>query len=178
MQHEFTERQRQYLAFIHRYTVKHGVAPSFEEIGTHFGTTAPSVNNMIKTLCARDLLARVPGVARSLRVLVPASRLGESELDSHRRRAPTPRPAGVSPADAAAAAAIAALDVLMPRLEDNSDAPRVVLEVARASAASLIQMGASAEEVEEVVRRLTAEVARWMPDGKAIRIVKRRWMRR
>ena len=71
MHQEFTERQRQYLAFIHRYTVKHGIAPSFEEIGTHFGTTAPSVNNMIKTLCARDLLTRVPGVARSLRVLVP-----------------------------------------------------------------------------------------------------------
>jgi len=84
----------------------------------------------------------------------------------------------VSPADAAAAAAIAALDVLMPRLEDNRDAPRIVLETARASAASLIQMGASAEDVEEVVRRVTAEVARWMPDGKGIRIVKRRWKRR
>ena len=71
----FTARQGQYLSFIHGFIVKHGVAPSFEEIGVHFGTTPPSVNNMIKTLDERGLLSRVPGVARSLRVLVPVAEL-------------------------------------------------------------------------------------------------------
>ena len=70
----FTARQGEYLTFIHRYTEKFGVAPSFEDVGNHFGTTPPSVNNMIKTLCARGLLSKLPGVARSMRVLVPASR--------------------------------------------------------------------------------------------------------
>jgi DNA-binding MarR family transcriptional regulator len=47
------------------------VPPSFEEIGRHFGTRAPSVNSMVKTLEARGFLTRVPGQARTLRVLVP-----------------------------------------------------------------------------------------------------------
>jgi repressor LexA len=55
----FTARQGQYLSFIHGFIVKHGVAPSFEEIGVHFGTTPPSVNNMIKTLDERGFLSRV-----------------------------------------------------------------------------------------------------------------------
>ncbi|MEO8382834.1 MAG: hypothetical protein ABI779_24460 [Acidobacteriota bacterium] len=80
----FTARQGEYLTFIHRYAQRFGVAPSFEEIGAHFGTTPPSVNNMIKTLCARGLLSRLPGVARSLRVLVPPSQLPESEFGPSR----------------------------------------------------------------------------------------------
>ncbi len=82
----FTARQGEYLAFIHRYTQKFGVAPSFEDIGRHFGTTPPSVNNMIKTLCARGLLARQPGVARSLRVVVPEWSLPESEFGGKREK--------------------------------------------------------------------------------------------
>src|SRR6266851_6759129 len=80
----FTARQGEYLSFIHRYTQKRGVAPSFEEIGAHFGTTPPSVNNMIKTLCARGLLSKLPYVARSLRVLVPESQLPEGEFGASR----------------------------------------------------------------------------------------------
>ncbi len=49
---EFTARQGQFLAFIHGFTLKNGYAPSFEQIGAHFGITAPSVNTMIKTLGA------------------------------------------------------------------------------------------------------------------------------
>src|SRR5260370_29344903 len=80
----FTARQGEYLTFIHRYTEKFGVAPSFEDVGNHFGTTPPSVNNMIKTLCARGLLSKLPGVARSMRVLVPASQLPEGEVGASR----------------------------------------------------------------------------------------------
>src|SRR3989442_13955835 len=77
---QFTARQGQFLAFIHGFTVKHGYAPSFEQIGAHFGVTAPSVNSMIKMLDRRGLLSRLPGVARSLRVLVPAAALPGSEF--------------------------------------------------------------------------------------------------
>src|SRR5580704_10361407 len=41
-----TARQREYLSFIKAFTDRWGVPPSFEEIGRHFETTAPSVNGM------------------------------------------------------------------------------------------------------------------------------------
>ena len=71
---EPTARQGQFLSFILGFTDKRGYAPSYEEIGWHFGLTAPSVNSMIKMLERRGFLSRMPGVARSLRVLVPAGR--------------------------------------------------------------------------------------------------------
>ena len=33
----FTVRQGEYLSFIHSYTTKVGVSPSFEDIARHFG---------------------------------------------------------------------------------------------------------------------------------------------
>ena len=75
-----THRQGQFLSFIRGYTVRHGIAPSFEDIGAHFGVTAPSVNSMIKTLERNGLLTRVPGAARTLRVVVPASLLPDGEF--------------------------------------------------------------------------------------------------
>ncbi len=66
-----TARQAEYLAFIRAFTKRWGVPPSFEDIGRHFMTTPPSVNNMIKTLEARGFLTRIPGQARTLRVIVP-----------------------------------------------------------------------------------------------------------
>ena len=61
------------MAFIESFTALFGVAPSFAEIGEKFRTTPPTVNSMIKTLESRGFLARVPGEARTLRVLVPTS---------------------------------------------------------------------------------------------------------
>jgi hypothetical protein len=65
-----TARQAEYLAFIRAFTQRWGIPPSFEEIGRHFMTTAPSVNSMVKMLEARGFLTRIPGAARTLRVLV------------------------------------------------------------------------------------------------------------
>lgn len=155
-----------------------GVAPSFEEIGTHFGTTPPSVNNMIKTLCARGLLSRLPGVARSLRVLVPVSLPPEGELGSARgklrARSNTAVPSTV---DVAALAATAVLDVLMPHVADD-EAARLVAEAARAVRSSLAAAGASSEEALEAGRRVSAEVARWMPRGRGLYLRRKRWTRR
>jgi hypothetical protein len=50
-----------------------GIPPSFDEIARHFAISTPSVNNMVKALEQRGFLARVPGQARTLRVLVPVS---------------------------------------------------------------------------------------------------------
>jgi hypothetical protein len=66
-----TPRQAEYLDFIRAFTKRWGVPPSFEEIGQHFMTTPPSVNSMIKLLDARGFLTRIPGQARTLRVIIP-----------------------------------------------------------------------------------------------------------
>lgn len=176
----FTARQGQYLAYIHRFTTRRGVAPSFEEIGAHFGTTAPSVNGMIKMLERRGLLSRVPGVARSLRVLVPTSELPEGDFGSGARGAPSARPAdpAVPLEDAAVAAAIAILELLLPRLAAGEDASRLVLEGAEAVQASLATAGLSGERTQQVAARVAAEAARWQPGGRGTILRRRRWTRR
>ena len=88
----FTARQDEYLSFIHSYTTKVGVPPSFEDIARHFGTAPPNVNGMIKTLERRGSLSRIPGVARSLRVLVPPEVLRDLRSPPIGGDAPTPRP--------------------------------------------------------------------------------------
>jgi SOS-response transcriptional repressor LexA len=175
----FTARQGEYLTFIHRYTQKFGVAPSFEEIGTHFGTTPPSVNNMIKTSCARGLLSRLPGVARSLRVLVPPSLLPEGGFGSPRGKSSARSNAAVpSAADVASEAAKAVLDVLMPHVADAGLAAGLVVEAAQAVQTSLAAAGASSDEAQEAGRRVSAEVARWMLPGRGLYLRRKRWLRR
>jgi hypothetical protein len=74
----FTPTQGRYLAFIHRYMTKYGVAPAEADIQRHFLVSAPSVNAMMQTLTRRRLISRVPGVARSIRLLVPPEELRQS----------------------------------------------------------------------------------------------------
>jgi len=67
--------QGQYLAFIRTYTLIHREAPAEADMQRFFGVTPPSVHNMVLTLAERGLIERVPGKARSLRVLVPSEEL-------------------------------------------------------------------------------------------------------
>jgi repressor LexA len=159
----FTARQGEYLAFIHRYTQKFGVAPSFEDIGRHFGTTPPSVNNMIKTLCARGLLARLPGVARSLRVVVPEWLLPESEFGGGRERSSArANTAALPAADVAVIAATAVLDAVMPHVAFDGPAAGLAAAVAQTVRSLLQAAGASSGEAMEAGRRVSEEVALWM----------------
>jgi DNA-binding MarR family transcriptional regulator len=66
----FTPLQGQYLAFIRAYTLIHRAAPSEAEMQRFFGVTPPSVHRMVLLLEERGWVQRVPGKARSLRVLV------------------------------------------------------------------------------------------------------------
>jgi repressor LexA len=66
----FTEKQGQYLAFIHYYTKIHRRAPAELDMQMYFQVSPPSVHNMILTLEARGLIERTPWQARSIRVLV------------------------------------------------------------------------------------------------------------
>ena len=68
----FTKTQGRYLAFIHRYITKFGQAPAEADIQRHFLVSAPSVNAMMQTLTRKGLVSRVPGVPRSIKLLVPS----------------------------------------------------------------------------------------------------------
>ena len=182
----FTARQGQILAFIHGFIVKFGVAPSFDEIAAHFGVTSPSVNGMIKTLERRGLLGRVPGVARSLRVLVPAAELPSSDFGKDASRATSPRRAAsevppVSVVDAATATAIAVLDTVMPQLASAAAASPgedVVREAAGAVRTTLVRLGLDEATAMEAARLVAAEAARWSSDGRGAVLGGRQWVRR
>jgi len=75
MHYEFTAKQGQYLAFIYHYTKVHRQAPAEWEIQRYFGTTPPTVHQMIVRLDRNGLIRRVPGQARSIEVLVPPDQL-------------------------------------------------------------------------------------------------------
>jgi DNA-binding MarR family transcriptional regulator len=66
----FTRLQGQYLAYIATYTKLHRRPPAEADIQGYFNVTPPSVHRMILTLERRGLIERVPGQARSIRVLV------------------------------------------------------------------------------------------------------------
>jgi LexA DNA binding domain len=66
----FTVKQGQYLAFIYNYTKIHGRAPAETDLERYFNVSPPSIHEMIKTLERNGLIARTPGQARSIRLLV------------------------------------------------------------------------------------------------------------
>ena len=71
----FTDRQGQYLAFIHAYTRVHGRPPAEADMQRHFRVSPPSVHQMVLTLERAGLIRRKPGLARGIEVLVEAERL-------------------------------------------------------------------------------------------------------
>lgn len=66
----FTEKQGQYLAFIHAYTLVLGRPPAEADLKRHFQVTPPSIHQMVLTLERAGLIRRQPGVARSIELLV------------------------------------------------------------------------------------------------------------
>lgn len=75
----FTAKQGQYLAFIHHYTKVHRQAPAESDLERYFRVSPPSIHNMIKTLERNSLIEKIPGQARSIRLLVRPEHLPELE---------------------------------------------------------------------------------------------------
>jgi DNA-binding MarR family transcriptional regulator len=73
--HKFTEKQGQYLAFIHSYTLMNRRAPAEADMEKFFGVTPPSVHRMVIELEKRGLIERTPGQARSIALLVPSAEI-------------------------------------------------------------------------------------------------------
>ena len=76
---KFTTTQGQYLAFIHLYIRLHRHAPSHAEIQEYFRVSPPVVNDTLKALQRGGFIAREPGTARSIRVLLPPHAIPELE---------------------------------------------------------------------------------------------------
>ncbi len=66
----FSDKQGQYLAFIHAYTIVLGRPPAEANLQRHFRVTPPSVHQMVLALERAGLITRTPGAARSIRLLV------------------------------------------------------------------------------------------------------------
>ena len=71
----FTEKQGQYLAFIHTYTLINKRPPAEADFRGFFEVTPPTVHQMIVELERRGLVTRVPGQPRTIRVTVPNDEL-------------------------------------------------------------------------------------------------------
>ena len=69
-QARFTEKQGQYLAFIHTYTKLNRVPPAEADMQRYFGVTPPTVHQMVLTLHRKQLIERIPEKPRSIRILV------------------------------------------------------------------------------------------------------------
>jgi Mn-dependent DtxR family transcriptional regulator len=75
MKRPYTDKQGQYLAFIHYYGKIHGCPPAESEMQHYFQVSPPSVHQMILTLETHGLVERTPGQARSIRLLIPRDEL-------------------------------------------------------------------------------------------------------
>ncbi len=72
---KYTEKQGQYLAFIDNYMTMYGRAPAENDLQRFFGTTPPTVHQMIVKLEEKGFISRVPGQARSVKLLVDSDDL-------------------------------------------------------------------------------------------------------
>ena len=71
----FTERQGQYLAFIHAYTLVIGQPPAEADMQRFFQVSGPAVHQMVLGLEKAGLISRKPRVARSIHLLVARASL-------------------------------------------------------------------------------------------------------
>ena len=72
---EFTQKQGQYLAFIHLYTKLNKQPPAQADLQRYFEVTPPTIHSMLVRLDELGLISRQRGRARSIAVLVPPDML-------------------------------------------------------------------------------------------------------
>ena len=79
MTRDYTRRQGQFLAFIYYYTKLNGRPPAEADMERYFGISPPAVHQMVVMLEKRGFLERLPGQARSIRLLLPREDLPDLE---------------------------------------------------------------------------------------------------
>jgi DNA-binding MarR family transcriptional regulator len=70
MKPQLTRKQGEYLAFVHYYTRLNGRPPAEADMQRYFRVTPPTVHRMVLTLEARGFIKRIPGRARSIRLMI------------------------------------------------------------------------------------------------------------
>lgn len=75
MADKFTEKQGQYLAYIENYIVMHGRAPAEADLQRFFGTTPPTIHQMILKLEEKGFISRIPGQPRSIKLLIDSDQI-------------------------------------------------------------------------------------------------------
>ena len=75
----YTKTQGQYLAFIYYYTKLNGLPPAERDMERYFGTSPPSVHQMVLTLEKHHLIERVPRKSRSIRLLLTRQEIPDLE---------------------------------------------------------------------------------------------------
>ncbi len=157
MSKPFTRKQGEYLAYIADYIALHGRSPAEADIVAFFKVSPPTVHQMIASLEKRGLIARQPGKARSIRLLI------EPEL-----LPALPGTASAPSMPSLAAASVATgLRVISRLLESPSaramDAERLAALVARAADAigelvlSMVEDEGAAKGVRERVLERAVE---------------------
>jgi len=76
---DYTKKQGQYLAFIYYYTKINRRPPAEADMQRFFRVTPPTVHQMVLTLEKRGFITREPGMARTIRVLLPPEELPDLE---------------------------------------------------------------------------------------------------
>jgi hypothetical protein len=74
-EHDWTEKQGQYLAFIYNYSMIHGEPPSEADMQRFFHVSPPTIHQMVLKLEELGFISREPGQARSIQVLVEPDQL-------------------------------------------------------------------------------------------------------
>ena len=72
---DFTKKQGQYLSFIYNYTKINGRPPAEADIQRYFRVTPPTVHQMVLTLEQKGFIHRIPGQARTIKVLLSPDQL-------------------------------------------------------------------------------------------------------
>jgi Mn-dependent DtxR family transcriptional regulator len=71
----FTDKQGQYLAFIHTYILLNRRPPAEADFQSFFGVTPPSVHSMVVQLEQLGLIRRQPRQARSIELILPTDEI-------------------------------------------------------------------------------------------------------
>jgi DNA-binding MarR family transcriptional regulator len=71
----FTDKQGQYLAFIHAYERLHRRPPAEADMQRHFRVTPPTVHHMVLKLEQLGFIRRTAGKPRSIELLVSPKQL-------------------------------------------------------------------------------------------------------
>ena len=79
MNRKYTQKQGQYLAFIHYYTKIHGYPPAESDMQRYFKVTPPAVHQMVPTLEKQGLIKKVPGQPRTVSILLPSEEVPDLE---------------------------------------------------------------------------------------------------